>query len=256
MAIKKSQFIPYYQPITDSKGNVVKAEILIRWLHPQKGLLQPKAFINFAEQHDLIVPITSSLFDRFIIDCTYLNKSLPLEGFMFSLNISAQHLSKDHGSMLYSESKKIIDNFSDKAILVCFELTETDIIKDLEYGSKLVNSISELGISFAIDDFGTGNASFDYLQKIKFDFIKIDRSFVSKVISDDKASRVVKGILNFSKALDLLVISEGIETEEQLNFLQKIGVNYYQGYLFSKPLSAKDFSKYLKSKHVEIHPKT
>ncbi|NAX26384.1 EAL domain-containing protein, partial [Vibrio sp. V38_P2S17PM301] len=159
-------------------------------------------------------------------------------------------------SMLYSESKKIIDNFSDKAILVCFELTETDIIKDLEYGSKLVNSISELGISFAIDDFGTGNASFDYLQKIKFDFIKIDRSFVSKVISDDKASRVVKGILNFSKALDLLVISEGIETEEQLNFLQKIGVNYYQGYLFSKPLSAKDFSKYLKSKHVEIHPKT
>ncbi|NAX30351.1 EAL domain-containing protein, partial [Vibrio sp. V37_P2S8PM304] len=70
------------------------------------------------------------------------------------------------------------------------------------------------------------------------------------------ASRVVKGILNFSKALDLLVISEGIETEEQLNFLQKIGVNYYQGYLFSKPLSAKDFSKYLKSKHVEIHPKT
>ena len=242
-ALDNNEFELYYQPKINSETNkLVGMEALIRWSQPEQGFVSPGEFIPAAEELGLIVPIGEWVLHQACKDTTEWVKS-GYDKLKVSVNVSAQQLNE------ISLKKSIISALKNSELSpqnLVLELTESMLMGDVESHISLLKNIIDLGVSFSLDDFGTGYSSLSYLRKFPIDELKIDRSFLTNVPGSQEDNSIVKAIIAMSQSLGLKVIAEGVENEEQLEFLKQYNCNIIQGFYYSKPLSKADFTEYLK----------
>ena len=237
-ACEKGEFELLYQPIVEiNTGRISKAESLIRWHHPELGLLNPSEFVSIAEDTGVIIEIGDWVFKQAVKQVDIWRKSL-FPDFQISINKSpAQFKTEDSQWADYLKNNKI----SGQSIVV--EITE-GLLLDLSIGvTERLQKLSNAGLQIAIDDFGTGYSSLSYLKKYDIDYIKIDQSFVRNVTSGSNDMGLCEAIILMAHKLGMKVVAEGVETREQLILLSEAGCDYAQGFLFSKPVSAKEFEK-------------
>lgn len=237
-ALYNGEFVPYLQPVMGPSGEYVGGcEVLMRWLHPEKGLIQPDYFIPQAETSGLIVPMTRVLMQQVQQRFGPLSGSLPA-GFHFAFNISASHC---RDLSLVEDCRAFLASFADQPVKLVLELTERELVVPDATTLQLFAELKALGVGIAVDDFGTGHASLSYLQQFDVDTLKIDRSFVAQLGRDALSTHIVDNVLDLAKRLDLRVVAEGVESPEQRDCLVKRGVDFLQGYLFGKPVPIEDF---------------
>jgi diguanylate cyclase (GGDEF)-like protein len=234
-ALSENQFSLHYQPQFDNDHRLIGAEALIRWQHPVKGMISPAEFIPVAEETSLILAISEWVLNE---ACSQLNKwaSLP----HLAINISPKQFRQPKFEEQIANSLAKHNISSSRLML---EITEGSIIDDIEDSIIKLQSMQNLGINISIDDFGTGYSSLAYLKVLPLNQLKIDQSFVRDISIDNNDAVIVETIIAMSKHLGLTVIAEGVETIEQLQFLRDRKCKGYQGYFFSKPLSAYDFTR-------------
>lgn len=240
-AIQNNELIVYYQPkINFSDQRIYGFEALIRWNHPEKGIIPPGLFIPLAEQTSLISDIGRLVIQQTAKQIRQWN-NLGFNHICVSVNVVAQQLRR--GQLLDDLDQAIADNQISGASLE-LEITESSLIENSEAVKNLLNEIKQRQIHIALDDFGTGYSSLSYLADFPIDTLKIDRSFVSK-IGENKQEAIVSAMVAMGKAMGMTVVAEGIETEEQLAYLHDLDCDIAQGYLFSKPLPEEEATAYL-----------
>lgn len=232
-AIENNEFILYYQPITDvSSGKIVGMEALIRWISPTEGFIPPDKFIQAAEESGQIIEIGTWVLKS---ACNFIKELLDLghKIFYISVNVSAvQLMQKNFKDILFN----IISDTGIPTECLLLEITESVFMESFEYMSKLFSEIRERGIRIALDDFGCGYSSLTYLKNLPMDVLKIDKSFIDDILNDDEKNCIVGLIITLMKQFEFKVIAEGIETEEQLDYINKYNCDLFQGYLVSKPI--------------------
>lgn len=242
-ALRANQFTLYYQPRVElSTGRIIGAEALIRWLHPKKGLIMPDAFIPLAEESGLIVPIGYWAVHSAGISLMKLRAQGLLHG-RVGVNLSFRQFKDEQ---LAATITRIIEQQQIATCALEFELTESALIKDERHVRACIEQLNALGIAFSLDDFGTGYSSFALLQKLPIHTLKIDRSFISNVHCNPDDAEIVRAIINLAHNLEKAVIAEGVETREQLDFLQAHGCDQVQGYYYSRPIPFEDFEQMLR----------
>ncbi|MBI4784670.1 MAG: EAL domain-containing protein [Oscillatoriophycideae cyanobacterium NC_groundwater_1537_Pr4_S-0.65um_50_18] len=231
------EFVVYYQPIIDLKTQrCVGAEALVRWQHPNLGLIAPDAFIPITEQTGLIQELSEWVIQQVIQDQAELQEDAVR---YISINLSPTLLGSED-LLDYVTQTLAIHSLPAQRIL--FEVTETRLVEPV-YANRL-SSFRQLGIRLALDDFGTGYSSLRYLDKFEFDYLKIDRCFIQR-IQTAEGSPIMDTLIELGHTLGLEVIAEGVETVEQCDYLQQAGVRYVQGWLFAKAMPLADFSQFL-----------
>lgn len=241
-AIEKGEFVPYYQPmICANTGLIAGAEALVRWEHQTLGLIMPGAFLPQVEQHSLLIPMTISLLDRIKQDLLSIAEKLP-EGFNVSMNITADMLLDEAFCRRLAHGISELHNYD---IIFTIEIIESHQQTTLNNIKDKIGQFRDLGAMIALDDFGTGNSNFSSLTKIKPDFIKIDRGFVAGIGNNKSCEAIIHAITDISNTLNLSLISEGVEEQEQISYLKELGVEFFQGFYFSKALSHQNFLTYL-----------
>jgi diguanylate cyclase (GGDEF)-like protein len=242
-AVNRDEFENHYQPIVDLQtASLVGFEALIRWNHPQLGLIYPGSFISIAEETGLIVPITKLIAQRACADlCRWQNQLKEELKLTMNINISSKHFLSP---TLLDDIKDILYQTGMPPDQLKLEITETALMEDADETIRLVHRLKELGLHLVIDDFGTGYSSLSYLQRLPIDTLKVDRSFVSRIQSEPDGNRnIVEAIISLAHRLKMIVVAEGVETEEQFAILLEMNCQYGQGYLFSKPLSKSKIDK-------------
>lgn len=243
-ALEKNELELNYQPKVDPvSGEVVGMEALLRWFHSSDGLVSPVNFIPVAEDMGLIVPIGEWVLHE---ACRQTSEWVQAghDNLVMSVNVSVQQFTD--ASLKDSIISALETSGLDPKHLI-LEITESMLMGNIEHYINLLNEIKALGISFAIDDFGTGYSSLSYLKRFPIDELKIDRSFLEGVPSRNDDNSIVKAIIAMAHSLGHTVVAEGVENEEQLDFLRQHNCDAIQGYFFSKPLNAVAFSRYLSS---------
>jgi diguanylate cyclase (GGDEF)-like protein/PAS domain S-box-containing protein len=241
-AIADEQFVVYFQPQVDASGQVTGAEALVRWQHPERGMVSPAEFIPVAEDTGLILPIGFWVLHQ---SCQRLAEWAKVPKFAhltLAVNISARQFSMPH---LIDEVLSLIEATGAPADHLKLELTESLLLKNAADVIAKMNELRGHGVRFSLDDFGTGYSSLSYLKALPLDQLKIDQSFVRDVLTDPNDAAIARTIVALADALGLAVIAEGVETEEQRVFLGEAGCPFYQGYLFSRPLPIADFEAYV-----------
>ena len=236
-AIQRDEFENHYQPIVDLRtSSLVGFEALIRWNHPQLGLIYPGSFISIAEETGLIVPMTQLIAQRACGDLCHWQDQLQDElKLTMNINLSSKHFLSP---TLLEDIKKILNTTGMPPEQLKLEITETALMEDADETIRLVHRLKDLGLKLVIDDFGTGYSSLSYLQRLPIDTLKVDRSFVSRITSEPDGNRnIVEAIISLAHRLEMVVVAEGVETEEQLSILREMNCQFGQGYLFSKPLN-------------------
>ena len=249
-AIDKGELQLYYQPQYDSaSGKVIGVEALVRWIHPLKGMLLPETFIPIAEESGLILPIGNWVLKT---ACEY-NKSWQRAGLRpiyVTVNISGiQFKQRD---FVESIAQTLIDTGLEPKYLE-LELTESILMEPTEKTFNALNELKATGVKITIDDFGKGYSSLGYLKRLPIDTLKIDRSFVRDIISNPDDRVIIKAIISLAHTLNMKVIAEGVETHEQLSYLQEQGTDGIQGFLLSEPMTPNSFMQLLK-KEGQLHP--
>lgn len=251
-AIENDEFVLYYQPIFDLKTiKAVKAEALIRWQHPKNGITSPAAFIEIAEETNAITEIGDWVFKQALEDIIKLKKAID-SNFSISLNVSPKQFGNNS---LLNHWPKLLRELKISTNSIGIEITEGLLLDVNKSTTKILNDLREAGAQFLLDDFGTGYSSLLYLKKLDVDFIKIDKSFIQNLSSDSEDIVLCEAIIVMAHKLGMEVIAEGIETKQQQDLLIKIGCDYGQGYLFSKPKTIEQFlidHQYGFSKHKVI----
>jgi diguanylate cyclase (GGDEF)-like protein/PAS domain S-box-containing protein len=248
-AVNQNEFRLLYQPKVSLKtGKIVGAEALIRWHHPENGLVSPDVFIPIAEDMGLIKVIGQWVM-REACSQNKLWQSQGLPSIPIAINVSALELKR--ANYLQQVSKILIQTGLDPQFLE-LEVTETVAIDGDEAGIKDLLALKEMGVKLSIDDFGTGYSSLSYLKRLPIDTIKVDKSFVRDIQVDANDAAIVTAIIKMSHSLNFKVIAEGVETIEQLQFLKEYECDEIQGFYFSKPLSGEEFYDLLKADKVYI----
>ncbi len=240
-AVKNDEFELYLQPIVDIKdNNINKAEALIRWNHPDKGIVSPDEFIAIAEKSGLIIIIGEWVINR----ACQIAKELNLKGFEIkvSINLSPSQVADTN---LFSYLQTCINDSQINPNSLELEVTEDVLVDDYCVAEKLLSKARMIGMSVSVDDFGTGYSSLSYLKKLPLDYLKIDRSFINEIVTDDNDKAIVRAVIAMAHSLNLCVIAEGVETPEQLSFLVDNSCNSVQGYMFSRPVQLPYFIKLL-----------
>jgi len=235
-AIHRQEFVNHYQPIVSLKTrSLVGFESLIRWNHPQLGLIYPDSFISIAEETGLIIPITRLLLQEACRDLkSWQNQIQDLQKLTMNINISSKHFLLPS---LLNDLKEVLDSIDLPPDHLKLEITETALMEDVEETVRHVNRLRDYGLEIVIDDFGTGYSSLSYLQRLPIDTLKVDRSFVSRIQNAPDGNRnIVEAVISLAHRLDMLVVAEGVENLEQHTILLNMGCQFGQGYLFSKPL--------------------
>ncbi|MDD2759995.1 MAG: EAL domain-containing protein [Methylomonas sp.] len=231
--LTRDEFKLHYQPQVDQDGKVVGAEALIRWQHPDKGLMTPDYFIELAEETGQIVQLGQWALDVACRQLKVWENDARYGNLYLSVNVSARQF---HQPSFVEQITRIIEVNGANPRRLKLELTETVVLDNIDEVINRMKSLNEIGIEFALDDFGTGYSSLSYLKRLPLAEVKIDKSFVHDVIADASDAAIVHAILAMSQTLGLCVIAEGVETREQYDFLIEHGCRKFQGYLFGKPM--------------------
>ena len=241
-ALEREQFELYYQIQVDNARKSVGAEALIRWVHPERGLVSPYDFIPLAEETGLILCIGQWVLESACAQLKAWQLNKITDHLTISVNISAKQCRQSDFTEIV---KTCVHKFDINPALLRLELTESILLENVEDIVNTMQALKELGIHFSLDDFGTGYSSLQYLKQLPLHQLKIDKSFVRNIAVDQSDQAIVKTIIAMANSLELNVIAEGVETEEQLQFLETNHCNHYQGYLFGKPLPIDQFELYL-----------
>jgi EAL domain-containing protein (putative c-di-GMP-specific phosphodiesterase class I) len=238
-AIHNNQFENHYQPIVDLKtASLVGFEALIRWNHPQLGLINPGSFISIAEETGLIIPITRLVVESACMDLQHWQEQLQDKiRLSMNVNISSKHFLMPS---LLDDIQESLNKTGLPPEQLKLEITETALMEDADETVRLVHRLKDYGLQLVIDDFGTGYSSLSYLQRLPIDTLKVDRSFVSRIQNEPDGNRnIVEAIISLAHRLNMIVVAEGVETPEQYGILLEMNCQLGQGYLFSKPLAKK-----------------
>ena len=237
-AVELNQFVVYFQPFIDVKNNrIVGAEALVRWNHPDIGLIPPAKFIPIAEETGLIVPI-----GEFVLEeaCARARewRDAGHDDFFIAVNLSARQF---HQYDLLKKVRSVLEKTGLPPEGLELEITESLGMRDAQLTIKTLTEFRDMGIKIAIDDFGTGYSSLSYLKKFPLNTLKVDQSFVRDITENRDSETIVDLIISMAHTLNLKVIAEGVETERHLACLQKYRCDIFQGYLFSRPVPAEEF---------------
>ncbi|ACB50119.1 hypothetical protein cce_0768 [Crocosphaera subtropica ATCC 51142] len=235
-ALEKQEFYLYYQPIISFKtSQLIGFEALLRWHHPTQGWISPATFIPIAEETGLIVSLGQWVLQEACHQISIWQSHFPFsEPLKVSVNISSFQLNQMD---FVEQVKKVLEESKIKASQLNLEITETVIMNNIESTSFKLQCLQKLGVKISIDDFGTGYSSLNYLQQLPIDILKIDRSFVRRLESNPSEFQIIEAIIKLGNILGMETLAEGIETSEQYNLIQSLGVDYAQGFIFSKPLN-------------------
>lgn len=244
-ALEQNQFMLYYQPEIDlDTRRIVGVEALIRWAHPERGILSPAVFIPFAEESGLILPIGDW---GLAAACNQIQKWCTEDPRHSSLrvcvNLSARQFAR---AGLTDHVEALLERAGVSSRQLGLEMTESSLITDRETASDVLSRLHRLGVSLLMDDFGTGYSSLNHLHSFPFDVLKIDRSFVGRMTEGNQPAQIVRTIIELARVLDMNVVAEGIETREQFALLRKLGCRYGQGFLFAPPLPAEQMTELLR----------
>lgn len=241
-AIEEGQLQMYLQPQMDSDGNMLGAEALVRWMHPRKGQIMPGDFIPVFERNGLISDV-----DRFVWEtaCKQLKKRKDegRENLYISVNISP----KDFFFLdIHNIFMELIEKYEIDPKAIKLEITETAIVMDFNRQLDLITRLRNTGFVVEMDDFGSGYSSLNMLKDIHVDVLKIDMAFLKKARDEDRSRKILQMIIELSNQLGMPVITEGVETAEQVKFLTEMGCGMFQGYYFAKPMTVNEFeARYL-----------
>jgi diguanylate cyclase (GGDEF)-like protein/PAS domain S-box-containing protein len=246
-AQQRDELMPYFQPIVDiNSGEIVAAEALLRWKHPNHGIVQPDRFIPISEASGLISPIGKWLLE--IVCCQVMRwrrKGLNLQ--RICLNISTRQFRDD----LIAIIKNALETSGLEPECLELEVVETLLLEDNSSNGEILRQLNEMGVRLSIDDFGTGYSSLGYLKRFPFDVLKINRSFIQGLPDNQDDATLVNTIISMGQGLNLEIVAEGVETNEQLEYLRSKGCHSAQGFYFSKPLPAHLFEKRLKKSRLD-----
>ncbi|KAA0943680.1 MULTISPECIES: EAL domain-containing protein [unclassified Pseudomonas] len=243
-ALGANEFVPYFQPVV--RGDTRQwagCEVLMRWKHPKEGLVRPDLFIPLAEHSGLIVPMTRALMRQTAAQLAPHADSL-IAGFHVGINITASHC---HDLELVEDCREFLAAFPPGQVTLVLELTERELIEPTDITRQLFEALHNLGVMIAIDDFGTGHSSLGYLRNFNVDYLKIDQSFVAMIGADALSRHILDSIIELSAKLELGIVAEGVETDEQCQYLAAQGVDFLQGYLFGRPMPCAEFIQSLHS---------
>jgi diguanylate cyclase (GGDEF)-like protein/PAS domain S-box-containing protein len=237
-AIFNRQFRLFYQIQVDKTRQPLGAEALIRWIHPERGLISPAEFIHIAEETGLIQPIGLWVLDAACAQLKTWQNEEHTCNLILSVNVSAKQF---HHGEFPNQVKAVVESYGINPTLLKLELTESMMLGNIEATIATMTSLKDFGVGFSMDDFGTGYSSLQYLKRLPLTQLKIDQSFVRDITSDKNDSAIVTTIIAMANSLNLDVIAEGVETEEQQEILHRNGCFHYQGYLFGKPVPIDEF---------------
>jgi len=249
IAIAEEQFVVHFQPQYNTQTKLITGmEALVRWEHPKTGLIQPYYFIPKAEENSLIIQIDRIVMKKAMKQFSEWHKD-GLNPGILALNLAMKQLNEDDFIPLLLKTMK---EFDFKASWLELEVTEGEVMANPEKSIKKLQELSKLGIELAIDDFGTGYSSLAYLKKLPLDKLKIDRSFVKDISTNEDDIAIIQAIIALAKSLNLRTIAEGVEEENQRELLKDNGCFDIQGYLFSKPIQAHKITELLKTHNQKV----
>lgn len=243
-AIEQKQFQLYYQVQIDHEEKATGAEALIRWKHPERGMISPFHFIPIAEETGMILAIGDWVLDTACRQLKSWQQTPATRELSLSVNVSAKQFNQ---SDFVDKVNEIIMHHAIDPAFLRLEITESMLLDDIELMISKMIALRKIGVGFELDDFGTGYSSLQYLKKLPLNQLKIDQSFVRDLVHDDSDKVIIRTIINTAHNLNLNVIAEGVETEEQLVFLNSEGCKHYQGYYFGKPIPIDEFEAALQN---------
>jgi EAL domain-containing protein (putative c-di-GMP-specific phosphodiesterase class I) len=241
-ALEREQFQLYYQIQVNHSGHALGAEVLIRWCHPERGIVSPFHFIPVAEETGLILPIGEWVLNSACAQLGLWQRNPSTEHLTLSVNVSAKQFRQPD---FITQVKTALQQHSTNPARLKLELTESMLLEHVDLTIATMIALKEIGVRFSLDDFGTGYSSLQYLKKLPLYQLKIDQSFVRDIADDISDQAIVRTIIAMAQTLNLNVIAEGVETEQQLQLLQSCGCTTYQGYLFSQPVPIAEFEALL-----------
>lgn len=254
-AVRKEEFVFFYQPQIDLKtNNVVGVEALLRWRHPQKGMISPVEFIPMLERTKLINELSGFLFRQSMDDLKIL-QDLGFKNLIMAVNLSAVQLEDD--KLAQKLSKQLKKTKIDPRCYEC-EITETSMMEHVSRQVAVLQEISNLGVKLAIDDFGTGYAGFNYLRRLSIQKLKIDMEFVSSLFEYKSNEIILSAMMDLGHRLNLTVLAEGVETKKQEEWLRANGCDMAQGFYFARPMPIDDLIHFLtqEKENMKVNSKT
>jgi diguanylate cyclase len=248
--IESNELVVHYQPkVRVHDGEINSVEALVRWQHPRHGLLYPDAFLPLAEQTDLIERLTGWVLTRALGDLRVLSQTVP--DITMAVNISARNLERPGFAQRVAQTLARVGAQSNRLVI---ELTETALLTDPAGAAAALREVSSLGVAVSIDAFGQGQTSLGYLSTLPIDELKIDRSFISDMLTDRGHGAIVRSIIELGHNLELRVVSEGVETGDVLEALRSSGCDVAQGYFFARPMPAPELLEWLRSRATPRDP--
>ena len=249
-ALERQEFILHYQPQFDlSSGTVVGFEGLIRWQRPDIGLVLPLEFIPLLEETGVILPVSEWVLHTACVQHQAWCRAMPMS-LRIAVNISGRHFDAEFVEMV----KRVYQASCMDPLALELEITESVLMKDTQQVIEVLNQMDAVGVRFAVDNFGTGYSSLSYLKRFPIDVLKIDPSFIQDVTHNEDDAAIVCAIITMARSLGIKSLADGVETREQLEFLQAQGCDLAQGNFFSIPLPAEEVTALLQSKHVFYDP--
>lgn len=242
-ALTRQEFVLAYQAQVTDRGEVVGAEVLLRWDHPKLGRVGPGEFIDLAEQTGLILPIGNWVLRTACVQLVRWADQPALSGLTLAVNVSARQFRQQD---FVAQVQAVLEETGARPQRLKLELTESMLAEDLDDIVAKMHALGTLGVGCALDDFGTGYSSLAYLKRMPLDQLKIDQAFVREVLSNAHDATIAKTIIQLGQSLGFQVVAEGVETEGQRDFLLANGCSVFQGYLFSKPLLQAEFTDFVR----------